>query len=120
MSPILPAILLRRVLFLVCLLTALQAFPGCSGGRDNPSAPAPAGSGGEGGSGGSGGGSSTGTIGSLAETNSDVMALASDGGGGLYVGGLFTQVGNVDRPYLAHVLASGEVDQSWNPQPSLS
>src|SRR5215217_3079341 len=33
----------------------------------------------------------------------------------MYVGGTFTEVGNVPRRGLAHILASGGVDPTWNP-----
>jgi len=51
------------------------------------------------------------------QVNDLVFAMVSDGAGGVYVGGRFTRVGTVDRPYLAHITASGTVDPSWNPIP---
>jgi outer membrane protein assembly factor BamB len=39
-----------------------------------------------------------------------VDAMASDGAGGVYIGGGFEEVGGVPRRGLAHVLASGAVD----------
>src|SRR4051794_10886299 len=47
----------------------------------------------------------------------EVHAVVSDGAGGWYIGGLFTRVGNVARRNLAHVLASGSVDQTFAPEP---
>lgn len=46
-----------------------------------------------------------------------VHAVASDGAGGWYIGGLFTAVSGVPRTNLAHVRADGTVG-SWNPAPN--
>ena len=51
-------------------------------------------------------------------TGGDVFASVSDGTGGFYIGGSFTQVGGLDTPYLAHILANGSVDSSWKPNPN--
>jgi putative cell wall-binding protein len=42
-----------------------------------------------------------------------VMAIESDGSGGWYIGGLFTEVGGVSRANLAHIEADGSVDTAW-------
>jgi len=47
-----------------------------------------------------------------------VAAAVSDGQGGWFIGGQFTAVGAVPRANLAHVLADGTVDPSWNPAPN--
>jgi len=47
--------------------------------------------------------------------NGAVKACVADGSGGWYIGGEFTQVGIVARDYIAHILADGSVDLSWNP-----
>ena len=44
-----------------------------------------------------------------------VAATAPDGAGGWYIGGTFTQVGGVPRSNLAHILANGTVDPSFDP-----
>jgi hypothetical protein len=46
-----------------------------------------------------------------------VAALVPDGAGGWYIGGSFTHVGAAARSNLAHVLADGSVDPSFNPAP---
>lgn len=43
-----------------------------------------------------------------------VYAVASDGAGGWYVGGLFTEVGGASRSNLARILADGSVSP-WAP-----
>jgi hypothetical protein len=47
-----------------------------------------------------------------------VLTVVSDGSGGFYVGGEFNRVGNFERNNLAHILADGRVDKSWNPNPN--
>lgn len=47
-----------------------------------------------------------------------VNAVAGDGAGGFYIGGLFTQVDGVARINAAHINADGSVDESWNPSPN--
>ena len=44
-----------------------------------------------------------------------IYALAPDGGGGWYIGGMFSSVDNVDRQNLAHVKADKSLDMNWNP-----
>ncbi|MBD0254517.1 MAG: hypothetical protein ICV83_02260, partial [Cytophagales bacterium] len=46
-----------------------------------------------------------------------VMTSASDGKGGWFIGGQFTQVQGWRRNYLAHILADGTLDRNWNPNP---
>src|SRR5947207_1487403 len=46
-----------------------------------------------------------------------VETSLADGRGGLYLGGLFTSVGDLPRRNLAHVAADGTVS-AWNPQPN--
>lgn len=51
------------------------------------------------------------------QVNGPVFAMVSDGADGVFVGGRFTRVGTMDRPYLAHIKTDGTVDPSWNPIP---
>ena len=44
-----------------------------------------------------------------------VQAVASDGSGGWYIGGLFTHVGGVARKNIAHIRADHSVDPAFNP-----
>lgn len=46
--------------------------------------------------------------------NAVVEAVASDGSGGWYIGGLFNSVGGVPRRNLAHLLANKTVDPAWS------
>jgi hypothetical protein len=48
------------------------------------------------------------------EINDYVYAAVSDGNGGWYIGGSFTQIGPYTRNRLAHILANGEISP-WNP-----
>ncbi len=43
------------------------------------------------------------------------MSSVSDGNGGFYVGGNFSQIGNARIHYLAHIQADGHVDESFRP-----
>ena len=45
-----------------------------------------------------------------------VYAATPDNSGGWYIGGLFNSVGTTQRKNLAHILADGTVDNSWNPK----
>ncbi len=49
------------------------------------------------------------------QVDGTVNAAVSDGSGGWYVGGSFTTVGGVAQKYLAHILSTGTLDSSWNP-----
>jgi hypothetical protein len=91
---------------LLWLAVWIGVFAGCSGGES------PAFS-----SGGGGTTDSTGAPASFPEANDAVFTLVSDGAGGVYLGGRFSRVGPLPRQALAHVLANGEVDPSWNPIP---
>jgi hypothetical protein len=44
-----------------------------------------------------------------------VQAVASDGSGGWYIGGLFTHVGGVARNNIAHIRGDHSVDPAFNP-----
>ena len=44
-----------------------------------------------------------------------IYAVVSDGNGGWYIGGSFTQVGSVSRTNIAHILPDGSVDLSFLP-----
>ena len=66
---------------------------------------------------GGGSGDSSGGTASFPQVNDVVFSLVSDGAGGVYLGGRFSLVGQVPRQALAHVLANGTVDPSWNPLP---
>jgi hypothetical protein len=43
-----------------------------------------------------------------------VLTAISDGAGGFYIGGSFRKVGGIERPCLAHILANGQVDTTFN------
>ncbi len=45
--------------------------------------------------------------------NNNVNAVVSDGAGGWYIGGNFTQVGGQPRARLAHILSNGDLDPDW-------
>ncbi|MBD0258862.1 MAG: hypothetical protein ICV83_24350, partial [Cytophagales bacterium] len=68
---------------------------------------------------GSGVGISTGsgrvTSAPLLKINNTIEAAVSDGAGGWYIGGTFTQVHGTPRSMIAHILADGTLDQAWNP-----
>ncbi|MEM8568940.1 MAG: T9SS type A sorting domain-containing protein [Bacteroidota bacterium] len=49
------------------------------------------------------------------DPNGTVLAAVSDDAGGFFIAGQFTRVGGIDRPYIAHINAAGEVSD-WNPQ----
>jgi uncharacterized repeat protein (TIGR01451 family) len=44
-----------------------------------------------------------------------VMSAVSDGAGGWYIGGNFTQVQGVTRKGIAHILPDNTLDAAWNP-----
>ena len=50
--------------------------------------------------------------------NGAVNALISDGNGGYYAGGSFTQVAGQSRPYLVHLLPDFSVDPAFTPGPN--
>lgn len=52
---------------------------------------------------------------SLFGAGGSVTAVAPDGSGGWFIGGLFTHVGGVPRTNLAHIRADGSVDPSFAP-----
>ena len=94
---------------LVSLTLWIGLLAGCSG---SDSAAFSSVSSDGGGSGDSGGGTAV-----FPQVNDVVLSLVSDGAGGVYLGGRFSLVGEVPRQALAHVLANGTVDPSWNPLP---
>ena len=94
---------------LVSLTLWIGLFAGCSG-SDSPAFSSVSSDGG--GSGDSGGGTAV-----FPQVNDVVLSLVSDGAGGVYLGGRFSLVVEVHRQALAHVLANGTVDPSWNPLP---
>jgi hypothetical protein len=47
----------------------------------------------------------------------EVNVVISDGEGGWYVGGSFTEVGGLPRSNLAHILADDTVDPNFHPEP---
>ncbi|MBI3970865.1 MAG: hypothetical protein HY332_06210, partial [Chloroflexi bacterium] len=47
--------------------------------------------------------------------NGAVLAVAADGAGGWYIGGAFGGVSGQARSNLAHILADGTLDLTWNP-----
>ena len=94
---------------LVSLTLWIGLLAGC-GSSDSPAFSSVSSDGG--GSGDSGGGTAV-----FPHVNDVVFSLVSDGAGGVYLGGRFSLVGEVPRQALAHVLANGTVDPSWNPLP---
>jgi hypothetical protein len=57
---------------------------------------------------------STGYVGAFPFVNDIVRVAVSDGAGGFYIGGDFTEVDGLPRNRLAHILANGTLG-SWNP-----
>lgn len=53
--------------------------------------------------------------GALQRVNGDVEAVASDGEGGWYIGGEFTQIAGEARDHLARIQPSGALDPDWHP-----
>ena len=51
----------------------------------------------------------------LGEGPGGVEVATPDGAGGYYIGGDFMKVGGLTRHHLAHILASGAVDRTFNP-----
>ena len=51
-------------------------------------------------------------------TDGFVLALASDGSGGWFVGGFFERIGGFRCANLARVTALGKVDRKWCPRSS--
>ncbi|NTU70524.1 MAG: cadherin-like domain-containing protein [Coriobacteriia bacterium] len=51
----------------------------------------------------------------LQVTGGAIETAIADGSGGYYIGGGFTAVGGVGRNCIAHILADGTLDLSWNP-----
>ncbi|NVO02900.1 MAG: T9SS type A sorting domain-containing protein [Bacteroidetes bacterium] len=49
------------------------------------------------------------------KVNGLIWAVASDGNGGWYIGGVFTKVGSYQRNRIAHINADKTVDASWDP-----
>jgi hypothetical protein len=54
---------------------------------------------------------------SFIKANGNINLAIPDGGGGWYVGGLFSKVGDSTRNYLAQISFDGKVT-SWNPSPN--
>ncbi len=52
---------------------------------------------------------------SLSGSGGGLNAVAADGSGGWYIGGLFTHVGGIPRTNLAHIRADHSVDPNFNP-----
>jgi hypothetical protein len=51
---------------------------------------------------------------SIPAINGQVNKIVSDGSTGFFIAGNFTQVGSLNRNYVAHILASGQVDPNFN------
>jgi hypothetical protein len=49
------------------------------------------------------------------QVNGTIDAVAPDGAGGWYIGGYFTEVGDLPRNNIAHILPDFTVDPVWNP-----
>jgi hypothetical protein len=56
----------------------------------------------------------TGGLAGIPKVAGAVYASVADGSGGVYIGGLFTSVGGVNRKNLARILANGTVDSTFN------
>jgi hypothetical protein len=56
-------------------------------------------------------------ISSFPKINGTVLAAIPDGNNGWYIGGQFSQVGDLPCNNLAHVLGNNLIDVSWNPNP---
>ena len=56
------------------------------------------------------------SLGIAAAEESDVRTVVSDGSGGWFIGGRFTEVGGLPRRGLARVLADGSVDPAFDAQ----
>ena len=54
---------------------------------------------------------------SFPQVNGPVFAMVSDGADGVYVGGRFTPVNTIDRPYLAHIKANGTINVRMESEP---
>ena len=52
---------------------------------------------------------------SIAQPNRPVWCGVSDGADGLFIGGEFSKVGGISRPYIAHLNAAGQLITSWAP-----
>ncbi len=52
---------------------------------------------------------------SFAKINESIYAVVQDGAGGWFVAGEFFFVDGVPRHQLAHILANGSLDMSWDP-----
>ena len=63
---------------------------------------------------------STGATAALPSVAGTVHAVAADGVGGWYLGGYFSGVGGTPRSNLAHILADGTLDATWNPSANSS
>lgn len=57
------------------------------------------------------------TVAHLPRVNGDILGIVSDGAGGWWICGPFTQVAGIARPGIAHVLADGSVSP-WTPSPA--
>ncbi len=55
------------------------------------------------------------TSASPAHVNGQVLASVPDGKGGWFIGGAFDRVQGSLRSNLAHILADGTLDETWNP-----
>lgn len=53
--------------------------------------------------------------GANAMVNGAIRTVVPDGSGGWYIGGDFTSVGTTTRNRAAHILATGALDMTWNP-----
>ncbi len=51
---------------------------------------------------------------SFAKFDGEVLTSINDGAGGFYVGGMFTTVNGLVRPYLAHIDPNGGLDKTFN------
>lgn len=49
----------------------------------------------------------------MPEANGRIICIIPDGSGGWYVGGAFTQIGGVNKNYIAHILSNRTVDPNF-------
>ena len=54
------------------------------------------------------------TLPGFPEANGWIFGLASDGAGGWFVGGDFTEIGGVARNHVAHILPDFTIDPAWD------
>ena len=49
----------------------------------------------------------------MPNANNEIRCIISDGSGGWYVGGYFTQIGGINKNYVAHIKSDKTVDNNF-------